>query len=429
MKLLIKGGRVINPANNADDILDILIEQSKIVQVAKGIPSEAGRIIDATGKLVMPGLVDMHVHFREPGREDKETVLTGTCAALRGGITSCLAMPNTLPAVDCVEAVGSLKEIIKKTAKANVFICAAISKGRQGQEMTDMAALKKAGALAVTDDGCSVDCDSLLLKALQAAGKNRVLVICHSEDKSLSAGGVVNLGIVSTRMGLRGISKESEYKRVMRDIQLAKQAGVSIHIAHVSCRESVEIIANAKKEGVAVSAETAPHYFSLTDAQALGYDTNMKVNPPLRSQDDVEAIRQGLASGAIDAIASDHAPHTENEKDIEFEHAAFGSIGLETELAVSITELVKTGVLDWISLARKLSLNPASILGLGKGDLSIGKDADIIIIDPERAWTVTREGFLSKSRNCAFLGKGLRGLVEYTICNGRVAYAESSKSF
>ena len=422
MVILIKNGRVIDPTNNIDDIHDILVADSKITKVAKAIKADADEIIDATGKLVMPGIVDMHVHLREPGREDKETISTGTYAALKGGVTSVLAMPNTEPAIDCVENVRLLKNIIKKAANANVFISAAITKERKGREITDIHKLKEEGVVAITDDGSSVDCDELLLEALKQAKKNQVLVICHSEDKLLSGGGVVNLGIVSTRMGLRGISKESEYKRVARDIQLAEKVSVPIHIAHVSCGESVEIIAKAKKKGIKVTAESAPHYFSLTEEQVLGHYTNMKVNPPLRSKNDIQAIKQGLKSGIIDAIASDHAPHTENEKDIEFEHAEFGVIGLETELAVSITELVKPGILDWTDLVKRMVINPARILGLNKGTLSVGKDADIIIVDSQKQWIVKRGGFLSKSQNSAFLDRKLQGAVEYTICAGKIVY-------
>ncbi len=423
MRILIKNGRVIDPGNNIDDIRDILIENSKITEVNRGIKADADKIIDAVGKLVMPGIVDIHVHLREPGREDKETVASGTYAAIRGGVTSCLAMPNTEPAIDCVENVRLLKNIVKETAAANVFIAAAITRARKGREITDIAKLKKEGIVAITDDGSSVDYDELLLKAFKIARQNKVLIICHSEDKLLSGGGVVNLGVVSTRMGLRGISRESEYKRVQRDIQLAERASAPVHIAHVSCGESVGIIAKARQKGIRVTAETAPHYFSLTEEQVSGYDTNMKVNPPLRSKDDVGAVRQGLKSGIIDAIASDHAPHTESEKDIEFERAAFGVIGLETELAVSITELVKPGLLDWTDLVKKLATNPARILKVDKGVLSTGKDADIIVVDPEKEWTVTKDGFLSKSRNSAFLGRRLNGVVEYTICNGRIVYS------
>ena len=422
MKLLIKNGRVVDPANNLDEICDILIENSKIFKVAKNIKIDADNTIDATGKIVIPGLVDMHVHLREPGREDKETVATGIQAGLCGGVTSVLAMPNTQPPIDCPENAQLLKEIIKKTAKANVFIAGAITRGRLGQELTDIARLKKEGAIAITDDGVSVESDPLMLKALKGAKEEDALVICHCEDKKLSGDGQVNLGIISTRMGLRGISKESEYKRVARDIELAGKTKAKVHIAHISCKESVELIAKAKRNGVNVTCEATPHHFTLDEEMVLGFDTNFKMNPPLRNKDDVVAIKQGLSDGTIDAIASDHAPHTENEKEIEFERAEFGVIGLETELAAAITELIHAGLFDWPELVRKISYNPAQILGLKKGTLCEGSDADIAIINPQKEWTVTKEKLVSKSKNSAFLGKTLKGVVEYTICGGKVAY-------
>ena len=422
MRLLIKNGRVVDPANNLDEICDILIENSKISKVAKNIKIDADNTIDATGKIVIPGLVDMHVHLREPGREDKETVATGIQAALCGGVTSVLAMPNTQPPIDCPENARLLKEIIKKTAKANVFIAGAITRGRLGQELTDIAKLKKEGVIAITDDGVSVESDALMLEALKKAKEEDALVICHCEDKKLSGDGQVNLGIVSTCMGLRGISKESEYKRVARDIELAGKTKAKVHIAHISCKESVELIAKAKKNGVNVTCEATPHHFTLDEEMVLGFDTNFKMNPPLRNKDDVAAIKQGLSNGTIDAIASDHAPHTENEKEIEFERAEFGVVGLETELAAAITELINTGLFDWPELVRKISYNPAQILGLKKGTLCEGSDADIAIINPQKEWTVTKEKLVSKSKNSAFLGKTLKGVVEYTICGGKVAY-------
>jgi dihydroorotase len=364
----------------------------------------------------------MHVHLREPGREDKETIASGTKAALRGGVTSLLAMPNTQPAIDSVENINLLKGIIDKTATANVFIAGTITRGRKGQELADLAKLKNEGAIAITDDGLSVDSDELMLEAFKKAKQEKILVICHSEDKSLSAAGVVNLGFTSTRMGLRGISKESEYKRVKRDIELALKADAPVHIAHVSCKESVEIIAKAKKKGLRVTCETAPHYFTLDEEAVSGYDTNMKMNPPLRSKDDVVAIKQGLSDGAIDAIASDHAPHTENEKEIEFDRAEFGVVGLETELAVAITELIHTGLITWPELVKKIAFIPAKILGINKGTLSVGADADIVIVSPDKEWIVEKSGFLSKSKNSAFLGKHLKGVVEYTICAGKIVY-------
>lgn len=345
MKILIKNGLLVDPVNKIEAVMDILVAGGRVSMVAKGITAGADTIIDAKDKIVMPGIVDMHVHLREPGREDKETVASGTEAAAKGGVTSVLAMPNTLPAIDCAKNVKALKDIIKNSAKIDVFIAGAITIARSGKKLCDIGALKKQGAIAISDDGSSVDSGEIMLDAFSKAKKERLIVICHSEDNALSGKGLVNLGFTSTRLGLRGISNESEYRRVDRDIKLAEKADARVHIAHVSCRESVDIIAKAKKKGIKVTAETAPHYFSLNEEALLDYNTNMKVNPPLRTRGDVEAIRQGLKSGVIDAIASDHAPHTENEKDIEFEYAASGSIGLETELAVSITELVHAGLL------------------------------------------------------------------------------------
>ena len=420
MRILIKNGRVIDPENKIDDVRDILIVDGKISDVAKNIQAKSDQVIDAKGKIVMPGIVDMHVHLREPGREDKETIASGTAAAIKGGVTSVLAMPNTNPAIDSAENIALLKTIIDKTAKCNVFISAAITEGRQGKKLTGIATFKKNGVAAITDDGSSVDDDALMLEAFKKAKEQKLLVICHSEDKQLSAKGVVNAGFTATRLGLRGISSESEYKRIARDIELAAKAKAAVHIAHVSCKESVELIAKAKKKSIAITAETAPHYFSLTDEATLSYDANMKMNPPLRGAEDVLAVKEGLKSGIINAIASDHAPHTENEKDIEFERAEFGVVGLETILAVSITELVDAGILGWADLAEKLCLNPAKILGLNKGTLSKGADADIIIVDPAKEWVVAENSLISKSKNSAFLGMRLKGVVEHTICRGAV---------
>ena len=422
MTILIKNGRVVDPIQNIDAEQDIFIRNGKVAKVAKGIQEKAEQTIEAKGRIVMPGIVDMHVHLREPGREDKETVKSGTAAALKGGVTTVLAMPNTLPAIDSPEIVRQLKETIKNTAQADVFIAAAISVGRLGKKLTDIAALKKEGVVAISDDGCSLDDENLLSEALGRAKTNNVLTICHCEDKSLSNQGVVNLGIVSTMLGLRGISKESEYKRVERDIKLAEKAGAPIHIAHVSCKESVDIIAQAKKRGVRLTCETAPHYFSLDQDALWGYNTNLKINPPLRTKEDVQALKQGLHSGTIDIIASDHAPHTDYEKDIEFERAEFGTIGLETMLAVSITELLIPGILSWIELAQKLCLNPARALGLASGTLQEGSAADIIVVDPGRERVVKKEDFVSKSRNSAFIGKKIKGSVDYTISKGKVVF-------
>lgn len=425
MKTLIKSGRVIDPANNLDMVADILIEDNKIALIDERIEVDAEHKIDASGKIVIPGLVDMHVHLREPGREEKETILSGTTAALAGGVTSLLAMPNTEPAIDSAQNVRLLQEIINKDARSAVFIAGAITKERAGKELSDIAVLKKEGVLAITDDGSSVDSDALMLAAFRRAKKEGLLVICHSEDKTLSNNGVMNLGFVSTRLGLRGIPAESEYKRVERDLRLAEKAHALVHIAHVSTRRSVEIVALAKKKGLRVSAETCPHYFMLTEDAVAGYDTNMKMNPPLRTGDDVAAIKEGLRDGTIDVISSDHAPHTENEKEIEFARAEFGVTGLETELACAITELIGKGVLSWGELVAKMAMNPSRILGLQKGSLGIGCDADLAIIAPDDAWQVKKEELLSKSKNSAFLGRRLQGRVECTVYNGRIAYKRS----
>lgn len=425
MKILIKNGRIIEPEKGLDKQQDIFIKDAVIVAVAEDINEKADLTIDANNKIVMPGIVDMHVHLREPGREDKETVLSATKAGLKGGVTSMLSMPNTYPSIDCVANVRMLKAIIKKTAQANVFISGTITLGRLGKELTDISCLKKEGVLAITDDGSSVDDEKLFLKALKIAKQQCVVVISHCEDRILSNNGVVNLGIVSTILGLRGISKESEYRRVERDVSLAEKADTPIHIAHVSCKESVDIIARAKKRGIRISAETAPHYFALDERAVLGYDTNKKINPPLRNKADVEAIRDGLKKGIVDVISSDHAPHTENEKDIEFDHAEFGSVGLETELAVSITELIEPGILNWLELVRKLTFNPAKILGIDRGTLKKSSIADVVIVDPHKEWVVERGELVSKSKNSCFLGRKLKGKVEYTICAGKVVYKES----
>ncbi len=422
MRLLIKNGRVIDPASKTDEILDVLIDNSRIANISKDIKNGSSQIIDATGKIIIPGIVDMHVHLREPGREDKETVLTGTLAALKGGVTSVLAMANTNPAMDCPESLDILKQIIKKSAKCNVYICAAITKKRQGRELVNIARLKKSGAVALSDDGVSVDEKVLFSKAVKKAKQSGILIICHCEDLRLSGGGVMNLGAVSTRLGLKGIPRESEYKRVERDIILAKETLGSVHIAHVSCKESVDIIAQAKKKGAKVTAETAPHYFTLTEEAVSGYNTNMKMNPPLRTQADRQAIIEGLKSGVIDAIASDHAPHTVNEKDVEFDRAEFGTIGLETSLSLGITELVDKNILTWPELVKKFCLNPSKILKIDKGTLRAGADADIAIVSADKEWTVDKKALISKSKNSSFLGRKLKGIVEYTICRGEIVY-------
>lgn len=424
MSILIKNGRVIDPRNNIDTSADLLIEEGRIAGLEKTFNTKAKQVIEASGCIVMPGLIDMHVHLREPGREDKETIESATSAALKGGITSLLAMPNTNPCIDSPQAVSLLQKMLAKKARMNVLIAAAVTRARKGHELVNIAGLKAKGIRIITDDGDSVEDDKLLLKAMQQAAGHGIAVMCHCEDKLLSQAGAVNKGLTSTRMGLRGISKESEFRRVERDISLASKAGARIHIAHVSCRESIEIIRKAKKDKVNVTAETCPHYFALSEEDVTGFDTNMKMNPPLRGKDDVDAVKKAVADETIDIIVSDHAPHTDNEKDIEFERAAFGIIGLETELAVTITELLHTGVIDWRGLANAFCVNPSTILNMKKGSLGRGDNADIVIIDPDREWIFTKEEIVSKSKNSPFIGRKFKGKAVYTILNGEVAYKD-----
>lgn len=418
MKYLIKNGRVIDPVNLIDDSLDILIADGIIAEIGKKLNAAADMIVDAKGKIVAPGLVDMHVHLREPGREDKETVLSGTRAAIRGGFTSVACMSNTEPAIDNPQIVKSVKEIINRNALCKVFIVGAITEGRSGKKLTDFKTIKEAGAAALSDDGASLDDPGLMSEALKEAKKESLLIIEHCEDTKRSGRGVMNEGFVSTKMGLRGMPRESEYERVRRDIGLASAANAAIHIAHVSCKESVGLIREAKRKKIKVTAETAPHYFALTEECCVTYDTNTKMNPPLRGKEDVKAIKEGLKDGTIDAIASDHAPHTDSEKDVEFDFAPFGIIGLETSLSLAVMEFVDKKVLTWPELILKMSANPARILGIDGGSLKKGGKADIVIIDPDIKYVYKKESIESKSRNSPFINWELKAKASWVFVRG-----------
>jgi len=420
MKYLIKGGRVIDPVSHIDSVMDVLVSGTKIEKLSKDIKVKGATLIDAKGKIVAPGLIDMHVHLREPGREDKETVLTGTRAAIKGGITSVSCMPNTEPATDDPDKVKDLKRIIKDTALSNVFIIASITMGREGRELTDIKRMKKEGVAALSDDGNSIGDASVMQKALKEAKKNELFIISHCEDKRLSGKGVINEGIIATKLGLRPIPRSSEYEIVKRDIKLAEETNARLHIAHISCKESVDILKKAKKKGINVTAEVTPHHFTLTDECCVTYDTNLKMKPPLRSKEDIEAIKKALKEGTIDAIASDHAPHGRHEKDVAFDFAAFGMIGLETSLALSIA-LVEGKILSWVRLVELMSCNPAKILGLkDKGSLSKGKDADIVIIDPDKKWTYKQKDIKSKSNNSPFIGWQFKGKADSVMVGGKL---------
>ena len=428
MMMLIKGGRVIDPGN-IDGVCDILIKDGIIAGILERAsepesPEFSGRavdiIVDAAGKIITPGLIDMHVHFREPGYEHKETIETGCRAAACGGFTAVCPMPNTNPVNDCRRLTEYMIQTADTACGVRVYPIAAISIGQDGRQLCDYADLKGAGAVAVSDDGKSVIDSGLMRKALERANQTGLVVISHSEDLGLTADGVINEGEVSRRTGLAGIPNAAESIMVMRDIALCELTGAPLHIAHVSTRESVRAIREAKKRGVPVTAETAPHYFTLTEKAVERYWTHAKMSPPLRSEKDRLAILEGLADGTIDVIATDHAPHSVTEKDTDMKKAPNGIIGLETSLPLSL-KLVESGILSFSDLIRKMSKNPASIIGVNSG-IYVDGPADITIIDPELRHTVDAASFQSKSRNTPFDGWEMKGKAVMTIIGGKIAY-------
>lgn len=422
--ILIKAGRVIDPSQNLDAEMDVLIEDGKVQSVAKTISSKATVTIPAKGKLVLPGLIDMHVHLRDPGRPDKETIFSGTRAAALGGFTTIVCMPNTDPPIDTEAVVEYIMSKAKLEGVVDVLPIACITKGSNGEELTEMGILKEVGAVAFSDDGRPVTNSSVMRRAMEYAGQFGAVIISHCEDLSISTGGAMNEGATSTKIGLKGINRLAEEIMVARDIMLARQfcgkSGAKLHIAHVSTAGSVELIRKAKSDGVAVTCETAPHYFSLTESEVEGYNTNAKVNPPLRGEADVSAIIKGLKDGTIDAIATDHAPHTVEDKNCEFDRAASGMTGLETALSLTLTELVGTGALSLKQAVDKLTAAPARILGLKKGTLKTGSDADVIIVDPENEYTFNASRSASKSKNSPFIDWKMKGSVEVTIVGGNI---------
>lgn len=421
MKILIKGGRVMNPATGFDSVCDVFVADGKVQKIGENISESADKVIDATGKIVAPGLIDMHVHLREPGQEYKEDIKSGTCAAARGGVTSVCCMPNTSPVLDNAPLIEFVKNKAAKEGCVNVYPIGAVSKGQKGEQLAEIGDMKEAGAVAVSDDGHPVSNPVLMRHAMEYADMFDVLVISHCEDMNLVAGGSMNEGLVSTRLGLKGIPNAAEEVQIARDVIIAKETGKRLHIAHVSTAGGVEIIRQAKKQGIRVTAETCPHYFTLTDEAVEGFDTNAKMNPPLRAQKDVDAIIAGLCDGTLDAIATDHAPHHRDEKDVEFAVAANGIVGLETSLALGVTHLVHAGHLTMAELLTKMTCNPADILKLNKGRLEENQDADIVIFADE-AYTIDKEAFASKSKNTPYHGWEVFGRVDCTICGGKVVY-------
>ena len=432
MKLLLKGSRLIDPAQKIDSLMDILILDGKIADLGKDIiktdkakNSTDIKIIDLTGMIVTPGLIDMHTHLREPGFEYKETIATGCTAAVAGGFTSIACMPNTDPINDNRSITEFIRRKASEANMANVYPIGAISLGSKGTQLTEFWDLKDAGVMALSDDGRPVMDAALMRRALEYAHSLGLPVIQHCEDINLSSGGCMNEGYYSTILGLRGIPSIAEEAIIARDILIAEYTNTSVHIAHVSTAGSVRLIREAKKRNLKITAETAPHYFTLTDESLQGYDTNFKVNPPLRSVQDVTAIKEGLADKTIDAIACDHAPHARTDKEVEFEYAQNGISGLEVSLALSLN-LVHGNTLSWEELVAKMSCNPARILNLPKGTLTRGSDADITVIDPQLKWTVDVKDFRSRGKNSPFNGREMLGKAVMTIVGGEIKYAEAS---
>jgi len=421
MKILIKGGRVVDPKNDFDKVADVLVDNGVISEIGENINANGDvTVIDAEGKIVSPGLVDMHSHLRDPGQEYKEDIESGTRSAAMGGITSIACMPNTKPVTDSESIVTYIKTKAKEVGHVNVYPIGSISKGLEGKELAEIGELKNAGAVAISDDGRPVVESGLMRRALEYAKMFDIAVISHCEDLGLADGGQMNEGFMATYLGLKGITRAAEEVMVSRDILIAEATHTAIHIAHVSTRGSVELVRQAKKRGVNVTCETCPHYFTLTENAVDGFNTNAKMNPPLRTSDDVEAIKEGLKDGTIDCIVTDHAPHHIDEKNCEFALALNGIVGFETSLGLGLQYLVKSGVLTLNELIEKMAVNPSRILRINKGSLSIDADADITIFDPSKEWTVDISKFQSKSKNSPFDGFTLCGKPEYVIVGGKI---------
>jgi len=427
LRVVIKGGHVIDPKTNTDSITDILIEDGIITEIGnidEDLEALNCDVIDAGGKLVLPGLVDAHCHLRDPGFEYKEDIESGTKSAAAGGFTSVACMPNTNPVADNESVIKYIINKAKQDGVVNVYPIGAISKGQKGEELSEIGELKFAGAVAISDDGKPLKSSSLMKRALEYSSMFDIAVISHCEDLDIADEGVMNEGYWSTIMGLKGIPSAAEEIMVARELILAEYTKVPIHIAHVSTELAVDLIRHAKKRGVKVTCETCPHYFVLTDEACSGFNTHAKVNPPLRTQKDVEAVIEGLKDGTIDVIATDHAPHHVDEKNVEFNLAANGIAGFETALPLAVTYLVKPGHLTMNQLVEKMCVNPSKILGLNKGSLEIGRSADITIVDIEEEFVVDVGKFKSKARNSPFDGFKLKGTVYYTIVNGNVVVRE-----
>ena len=423
MTILIKEGRVLDPETKRDEICDVLIDGDRITRVDSGIETEAERIIDAKGCYVMPGFIDLHVHFRDPGLEYKETLTTGGRAAVKGGVTTVCAMPNTKPVIDNGVKVKEVMERAKRESLTNVIQLGAVTVGQEGKELADIRGMAKNGCHAISEDGKSVMNASLYRKGMNLAKEEGLAVFAHCEDITMVEGGVMNADKKAEKLGLKGITNAVEDVIVARDILLAKETGVRLHLCHCSTKDSIKMLGLAKEEGLDVTGEVCPHHFILSTDDITKDNGNYKMNPPLRSKEDVEAIKEGLRNGTVDVIATDHAPHAEAEKNRSMKLAAFGIVGLETSADLTYTELVETGIITPMQMAEKMSWNPAKILGLhDRGSVSEGKIADVVIFDPEKEYTIDKNTFLSKGKNTPFHGRKVKGEVVCTIAGGRIVY-------
>jgi len=423
MALLIKNAMIVNADGMERTPRDILMDKGRIVRIAPSIKGPDVNIIDAHEKFVLPGLIDIHVHLREPGREDKETIETGSRSAVKGGFTTIMCMPNTQPVIDNAMVIEGILREARRVGLVNIIPIGAITKGQKGEELVDMFELRDAGCLALSDDGQSVANTQLMRLALDYARMLGLMIVEHCQDPYASRGAVMNEGYFSTILGMKGDPGFTETVIVSRDIEIVKYLKTKMHFAHISLKRSLDLIRRAKEEGIQITCEVTPHHFTLTDMEVKTFDPNTKVNPPLRSQEDLDSLKVAIKDGVVDCIASDHAPHTQEDKEVGFELAPPGMIGLETSLGLAISELVNEKIISWPQLVAKMSLNPAKIMGLAsKGAIQEGWDADITIVDPKADWIVKEDEIVSRSKNTPFLGRQLQGVVEATVVNGRVVY-------
>ncbi|MGV8146705.1 MAG: dihydroorotase [Alkaliphilus sp.] len=420
--MLIKKGRVIDPLNNIDKQMDILVENGLITEVKASIEIIADKEINAKNLWVVPGLIDVHVHLREPGFEHKETIETGSLSAVKGGFTTICCMPNTKPVIDNVKMVEYINNKADEKQIVNLKVIGSITKNQDGHELSDIEEMHKAGICAISEDGKTVMDIELFEKAMIIAKELNLPIMSHCEDHAIVGKGAMHEGIVAEELGIESISSLVEDRIISRDIDLARKVGVKLHICHVSTKGGVELVRKAKQRKQSVTVEVCPHHFTLTDEEVKTWGTNAKMNPPLRSKEDIEAIIEGLKDGTIDIISTDHAPHTDEEKNIEFAEAPFGIVGLETAWSICMTELVEKGVLSPMQLIEKMSVNPAELIGADKPTLSVGEKATITIINPDESYKINKFEFVSKSKNTPFHGREVKGRVVYTIVNGEIKY-------